>query len=92
VVGAGSRWSIDGEDAPSSRAAEAPKPQPTVPVEPPKTITSTFGMKQMPTRKNQGWRRPADRLNRYCSHESWIQYTTILSIISDYRCVFLKSS
>ncbi|HMB06114.1 MAG TPA: hypothetical protein VKP69_20575 [Isosphaeraceae bacterium] len=37
------------------------------------------------TRKNQGWRCPAERLNRHCYHESWLQNLLISASLGGYR-------
>ncbi len=37
------------------------------------------------TRKNQGWRSPAERLNRHRYHESWLQNLLISASLGGYR-------
>lgn len=38
------------------------------------------------TRKNQGWRSPAERLNRHRYHESWLENLLISASLNGYRC------
>jgi hypothetical protein len=40
------------------------------------------------TRKNQGWRCPAERLNQHCYHECWLQNLLISASLGGYRCSF----
>ena len=37
-------------------------------------------------RENQGWRCPAERLNRHRHHDSWLQNLLISASLGGYRC------
>ena len=38
------------------------------------------------TRQNQGWRCPAERLNRHRYHDCWLQNLLISASLGGYRC------
>jgi len=42
------------------------------------------------TRKNQGWRCPAERLNRHRYHDGWLQNLLISASLGGYRCPLLQ--
>jgi len=42
------------------------------------------------TRKNQGWRCPAERLNRHRYHDGWLQNLSISASLGGYRCPLLQ--
>jgi hypothetical protein len=37
-------------------------------------------------RENDGWRSPAERLNRHCFHENWLQNLLVSASLGGYRC------
>jgi hypothetical protein len=43
------------------------------------------------TRKNRGWRCPAERLNRHRYHECWLQNLLISASLGGYRCPHLQN-